>query len=81
MNPPKAALKFRGAASRIVLAEQDRFLARDLRRLSGTNLNRWGGEGLSTAPGGGNCTGPPASPYHLASKILVTLERMPLGWS
>jgi heterodisulfide reductase subunit C len=40
MNPPKAAPKLRGADSRIVLAEQDRFLARDIQRLSGTNLNR-----------------------------------------
>jgi heterodisulfide reductase subunit C len=40
MNPPKPALKFPGADNRIVLAEQDRFLARDIQRLSGTNLNR-----------------------------------------
>jgi heterodisulfide reductase subunit C len=40
MNPPKAGRQVRGAESRIVLAEQDRFLARDIQRLSGTNLNR-----------------------------------------
>ena len=40
MNPPKAGPKFRAADSRIVLAEQDRYLARDIQRLSGTNLNR-----------------------------------------
>jgi len=40
MNPPKAARQLRDAESRIVLAEQDRCLARDIQRLSGTNLNR-----------------------------------------
>ncbi|MDP1762011.1 MAG: 4Fe-4S dicluster domain-containing protein [Deltaproteobacteria bacterium] len=40
MKPPKPARKHRGADSRIVLAEQDRFLARDIDRLSGANLNR-----------------------------------------
>ena len=40
MNPPKPARQLRGAESRIVLAEQDRCLARDIQRLSGTNLNR-----------------------------------------
>ncbi len=38
MNPPAPALKIRGAAGRIAFAEQDRFLARDIQRLSGTNL-------------------------------------------
>jgi len=42
MNPPAPApdRNLRGAASRIVYAEQDRFLARDIQRLSGTNLSR-----------------------------------------
>jgi heterodisulfide reductase subunit C len=40
MNPPKAAPKLRGAESPIVLAEQDRYLARDIQRLSNSNLNR-----------------------------------------
>ncbi len=42
MNPiaPAPDRNLRDAASRIVLAEQDRFLARDIQRLSGTNLNR-----------------------------------------
>jgi heterodisulfide reductase subunit C len=40
MKPSKAAPKLRGAESPITLAEQDRFLARDIQRLSGTNLNR-----------------------------------------
>jgi heterodisulfide reductase subunit C len=40
MKPSKAAPKLRGAESPIALAEQDRFLARDIQRLSGTNLNR-----------------------------------------
>ena len=40
MNPPKAAVKLQGADSRVVLAEKDHFLARDIQRLSGTNLNR-----------------------------------------
>jgi heterodisulfide reductase subunit C len=40
MNPPVSALILQGAASGIALDEQDRFLARDIQRLSGTNLNR-----------------------------------------
>ncbi len=40
MNPPKTAPKLRDADRRIVLAEQDHYLARDIQRLSGTNLNR-----------------------------------------
>jgi heterodisulfide reductase subunit C len=40
MNPAAPDLKPQDAASRIVLAEQDRFLARDIERLSGTNLSR-----------------------------------------
>jgi heterodisulfide reductase subunit C len=40
MNPPKPARKLQGAESRIVLAEQDRFLARDIQQLSNSNLNR-----------------------------------------
>ena len=40
MKPPKAGRKLRGADNRIVLAEQDHYLARDIQRLSGTNLNR-----------------------------------------
>jgi heterodisulfide reductase subunit C len=40
MNPAAPDLKPRDAASRIVLAEQDRFLARDIQRLSGTNLSQ-----------------------------------------
>jgi heterodisulfide reductase subunit C len=40
MNPPKAARQLRGADSRIVLAEKDRFLAQDIERLSSSNLNR-----------------------------------------
>ena len=40
MNPPRGAPKLRGADNHIVLAEQDRFLARDIERLSNSNLNR-----------------------------------------
>lgn len=40
MNSLKSAPKHRSAESRIVLAEQDRFLAHDIQRLSGTKLNR-----------------------------------------
>jgi heterodisulfide reductase subunit C len=40
MKPPKAAPKLRGANSPIMLAEQDRFLARDIQWLSNSNLNR-----------------------------------------
>ena len=40
MNPPARAFKLQDAARRIVFAEQDRFLARDIQRLSGTNLSR-----------------------------------------
>jgi heterodisulfide reductase subunit C len=40
LNPAVPALKPRAAANSIVLAEQDRFLAQDIQRLSGTNLNR-----------------------------------------
>jgi heterodisulfide reductase subunit C len=40
MNPPAPALNLRGAASPIVLAEQDRYLARDIERLSRANLSR-----------------------------------------
>ena len=52
MNPPEPAPKFPGADSRIVLAERDRFLARDIQRLSGATLNRCGGDGPAAAPGG-----------------------------
>ncbi|MBM4300631.1 MAG: heterodisulfide reductase [Deltaproteobacteria bacterium] len=40
MNPAAPDLKPRDAANRIVLAEQDRFLAGDIKRLSGTDLSR-----------------------------------------
>jgi heterodisulfide reductase subunit C len=42
MNPiaPAPDRNLRDAASRIVLAEQDRFLVRDIQRLSGTSLSR-----------------------------------------
>ena len=40
MNPPAPAQDLHDAANPIVLAGQDRFLARDIQRLSGTNLSR-----------------------------------------
>jgi heterodisulfide reductase subunit C len=42
MNPPAPATdrNLRGAAGPIMLGEQDRFLARDIERLSGTSLSR-----------------------------------------
>jgi heterodisulfide reductase subunit C len=40
MNPTAPLPDGRGAATRIVFADQDRFLARDIQRLSGTTLNR-----------------------------------------
>jgi len=40
MTPPKSRRKPRGADKPIVIAEQDRYLARDIQRLSGTDLNR-----------------------------------------
>jgi heterodisulfide reductase subunit C len=40
MNPPKGARQLQGADNPVVLAEQDRFLARDIERLSASNLNR-----------------------------------------
>jgi heterodisulfide reductase subunit C len=39
MNPPVPALDLRGATPLVPFDEQDRFLARDIQRLSGTNLN------------------------------------------
>jgi heterodisulfide reductase subunit C len=40
MKPKKAGASLRDDPSRIVVGEQDRFLARDIQRLSGTNLSR-----------------------------------------
>jgi len=40
MNPPVAALDFRGAETPLCFDAQDRFLTRDIQRLSGTNLSR-----------------------------------------
>jgi heterodisulfide reductase subunit C len=40
MNPPLPALDRRGAETPILFDASDRFLARDIQRLSGTNLSR-----------------------------------------
>jgi hypothetical protein len=39
------------------------------------------GTGKEKRRRGRSCAGPLGSLYHLASNMLVTLERMPLAWS